>query len=235
MYLRNLLFYIGIIPATVFCSCVGLFFFFLPYIWRYRIITSWSHFFIFWARVTCGLKYHVEGLSNLPKENAIVVSNHQSTWETIFFQVILPPQNWVLKKELLYIPGFGWSLALLEPIAIERKELNSIKTLLKKGIKSLQAGKWLVVFPEGTRVSMGSSQRFSRTAAALAHASHKPIVPIAHNAGKFWPRGFMILKPGTIQVAIGPVIDPAGKKATEINHLAELWIKNKMASFEMLK
>lgn len=228
MFIRNILFYIGVVPAVILFCTLGMLFFYLPYLWRYRLITAWSHFFIFWAKVTCGLRYHVEGLNHLPKENAIVVSNHQSTWETIFFQVLLPPQCWVLKKELLYIPGFGWGLALLEPIAIERKEMNSIKTLLKKGLKRLRAGRWIVIFPEGTRVAIGHTQRFSRTAAALAHASKKPLVPIAHNAGEFWPRGFMIQKAGTIQVHIGPAIDPVGKNATEITELAEQWIREHM-------
>jgi 1-acyl-sn-glycerol-3-phosphate acyltransferase len=228
MIFRNFLFYLGIMPTAFLVSILALLFFYLPYRFRYPLITSWSHFFIFWAKVTCGLKYKVTGRENIPSENAIVVANHQSTWETIFFQVLLPPQCWVLKKELLYIPCFGWGLAMLEPIAIKRAELNSIKTLLKEGIKRLRAGRWIVVFPEGTRVAVGESQRFSRTAAALAHASKKPVLPIAHNAGEFWPRGMMIQKPGTIQVAIGPVIDPKGKSATEINDLAEQWIKNTM-------
>lgn len=231
MVLRNVLFYLGIVPAAFFICFLGLLFFYLPYRFRYPLITSWSHFFIFWAKVTCGLRYQVEGLNHIPKENTIVVSNHQSTWETIFFQVLLPPQCWVLKKELLYIPFFGWGLALLEPIAIRRDQLNSIKTLLKEGIKRLRAGRWIVVFPEGTRVAIGDTQRFSRTAAALAHASKKSILPIAHNAGKFWPRGIMIQKPGVIKVAIGPVIEPAGKDASEINELAETWIKTKMATW----
>lgn len=230
MYIRNLFFYILIIPSIFIISTLALLFFYLPYPFRYRLVTSWSHFFIFWARVTCGLKYQVEGLENIPKENAIVVANHQSTWETIFFQVLLPPQTWVLKKELLYIPGFGWGLALLEPIAIQRKNLNSIKILLKEGIKRLRAGRWIVIFPEGTRLKVGDSRPFSRTAAALAHAANKPIVPIAHNAGKFWPRGFMIQKPGTIQVAIGPAIYPAGKNATEITQALEQWIRSKMST-----
>ncbi len=232
MLIRNIIFYAGIIPTALFISILALLFFYLPYRWRYALITRWSHFFIFWAKMTCGLKYHVVGLKNLPKETAIVVSNHQSTWETIFLQVLLPPHCTVIKKELLYIPAFGWGLAVLEPIAITRKELNSIKILLKKGINRLRTGRWVVIFPEGTRVSIQDSKRFSRTAAALAHASKKPMVPIAHNAGKFWPRGILIQKPGTIQVAIGPAIDPAGKSATEINQLAEQWIKNKMASFD---
>ena len=143
MLIRNIIFYAGIIPTALFISILALLFFYLPYRWRYALITRWSHFFIFWAKMTCGLKYHVVGLKNLPKETAIVVSNHQSTWETIFLQVLLPPHCTVIKKELLYIPAFGWGLAVLEPIAITRKELNSIKILLKKGINRLRTGRWV--------------------------------------------------------------------------------------------
>lgn len=230
MLLRNILFYIGIIPALLFFFGWGFAFFWSPVLWRYRIMSTWSRFFIFWAKVTCGLKYQIEGLNNLPKENAIVFANHQSTWETMFFQVLLPPQCWVIKKELLYIPVFGWGLALLDPISIQRKDLFSIKVLLREGIKRLRTGRWVIIFPEGTRVPVGETKAFSRTAAALSHASKKPLVPIAHNAGEFWPKGMMIRKPGTIRVAIGPFIDPHNKKVTEIHELAEDWVRKGTSS-----
>lgn len=229
MLFRNILFYLGIAPMLIFFFSIGFAFFFAPVLWRYRIMTTWSRFFVFWAKLTCGLKYDVEGSNNLPKEAAIVFANHQSTWETIFFQVLLPPQCWVLKKELFYIPVFGWGLALLDPIAIQRKDLSSIKVLLKEGIKRLREGRWVIIFPEGTRVPVGESKTFSRTAAALAHASKKPLVPIAHNAGKFWPKGILIQKPGTIRVAIGPFIDPHNKKVNEIHELAEDWVRKEMS------
>lgn len=225
MILRNILFYTGIAPVTIFLTLLGSLLFFMPYKVRYRIITAWSYFFIFWARVTCGLRYKVTGRKNLPKQNAIIFSNHQSMWETIFMQVLLPYQAWVLKKELLSIPVFGWGLALIEPIAINRKSMNSVKELIRQGKKCLQKGRWVVIFPEGTRVAPGKDHRFSRSGAALAEATHYPIVPIAHNAGLFWPRGFLIKKSGTIQVKIGPIIHSKGKSAAEINKEAELWIK----------
>lgn len=228
MILRNLLFYLGVTVDTAVFTLFGFLLFFLPYRGRYWLITRWSYFFIFWAKICCGLRYEVEGLENLPKESAIVLANHQSSWETIFFQILLPPQSWVIKRELLWIPGFGWTLGLLRPIAIRRDQLHSIKALLAQGKKRLAEGMWLVVFPEGTRSAVGKLHRFSRTGAALAEASRKLVVPIAHNAGEFWPRGVFIRKPGTIKVSIGPPIDPSNKSVTEINELAEAWIRNKI-------
>jgi len=191
---------------------------------RYWIITRWSHFFIFWAKLTCGLHYEVTGLENLPKQNAIVFSNHQSMWETIFMQVLLPPQTWVLKKELLNIPVFGWGLALLDPIAINRKRFASVKELIHQGKQKLQKGRWVILFPEGTRVKPGEQKRYTRSGFALAEASGYPIVPIAHNAGLFWPKGFFIQKPGVIKVIIGPSINPKGKSIEDIALLTESWI-----------
>jgi len=233
MLLRNILFYLGIIPAVFLFTLLALFLFFIPYKKRYWLMTRWSYFFIFWAKIAGGLKYQVEGMHHLPTSNAIVLSNHQSTWETIFFQTLLPPQCWVLKKSLLYIPGFGWSLALLEPIAIQRKQLNSIRALLKQGIERLNQGRWIVIFPEGTRVIPGKYRRFSRTGAALAKFSHTPIIPIAHNAGEFWPRGIFIRKTGTIRIVIGPAINPHEQTATEMNTAAEHWIRGTLTSLSI--
>lgn len=227
MLIRNILFYLGLIPATLLFTILGTAMFFFPFKIRYYLITRWSHFFIFWAKTTCGLQYSVEGLDNLPKTPAIVFSNHQSMWETIFMQVLLPPQTWVLKKELFYIPIFGWGLALLEPIAINRKDFNSVKELIRQGKQRLEKNRWVIIFPEGTRVAPTIKHRYSRSGAALAEATGFPVVPIAHNAGLFWPRGFFIKKSGTIRLIIGPIIDPKGKTATDINALAEEWIRKK--------
>lgn len=224
MLLRNLLFYLGIIPVTIILTTMGWLLFFTPFSVRYWIITRWSHFFIFWAKFTCGLKYSVTGLENIPKKNAIVFSNHQSMWETIFLQVLLPTQTWILKKELLYIPIFGWGLALIEPIAIDRKHQKSIKELIKQGKKRLNQGRWVIIFPEGTRVSFGENKAFTRSGAALAKATEQPILPIAHNAGKFWPRGFCITHGGEIKIKIGSLIYPEDKNTTEITEEAEHWI-----------
>lgn len=228
MLFRNLLFYLGLIPVTLLLTIVGWLLFFMPWKVRYWIITRWSHFFIFWAKITCGLRYHVEGLAHLPLGAAIVISNHQSAWETIFFQVILPPQTWLLKKELLSIPVFGWGLKLIEPIAIQRQSDDALQQFMQNGKEKLQQNRWVIVFPEGTRVPVGKHKRFSKGGAVLAHTLGYPIVPIAHNAGVFWPKGFLIKKSGIIQVIIGPIIQPSDKSAHELNNEAEQWIKSQL-------
>lgn len=226
LWIRNILFYAGIVPVTVILTFSGWLLFFMPFSVRYWIISRWSHFFIFWVGLTCGLKYKVTGKAHIPKENAIVFCNHESMWETIFFQVLLPPQSWILKKELLRIPVFGWGLALIEPIAIDRRQSHSIKTLLKQGKKRLDQGRWVIIFPEGTRVPHGETKAFTRSGASLAHSSQYPVLPVVHNAGLFWPKGFFIRKSGTIQVIIGPLIETRDKSAAEINELAENWMRN---------
>lgn len=228
MIIRNVFFYLGLIPVTIFFAIVGLLFCFLPYRGRYYLITRWSHFFIFWAKITCGLRYHIQGLDQLPKEPVVILSNHQSMWETIFMQVILPPQTWILKRQLLNIPVFGWGLRLLKPIAIDRAQRHSVNQLLTEGKKRLEQGIWVIIFPEGTRVAPNTHHRFSRSGAALAEAAQVPVVPLAHNAGSFWPRGYSIKKPGIIKVEIGEPIYPQGKDAQTINNEAEQWIREQL-------
>lgn len=230
MIFRNFLFYLGLIPATIIFAILGTLFFFLPFKLRYYLIIRWSHFFIFWAKITCGIRYAVVGKENIPTKNVIIFSNHQSMWETIFFQVLFPEQCWVLKKELLTIPFFGWGLALLDPIAIDRKHFNSVKALIQQGKERLEKGRWVIIFPEGTRVAPNKEHRYSRSGAALAEATGYPILPIAHNAGLYWPRGFFIKKPGIIRIVIGPIIASKGKTASELNAGVEQWIRETLRS-----
>lgn len=227
--LRLLLFYVGVIPATILISTFGWLCAPFPALWRYYIITSWSRFFIWWAKITCGLQYKVIGRENIPAQPCVILCNHQSTWETIFMQVLLPPQTWVLKRELLFIPFFGWGLALIKPIAIDRKSRSAVTDTLEKGQQRLQEGRYVVFYPEGTRVPVGGEHKYSRTGAALAIAAHVPVLPIAHNAGNFWPRGPWIKMPGTITVAIGKAISDSD--ASGITAQAQQWInatKNNM-------
>jgi 1-acyl-sn-glycerol-3-phosphate acyltransferase len=163
----------------------------------------------------------------------VILAKHQSAWETIAFQQIFPPQTWVLKRELLWIPLFGWALALLRPIAIDRGAGRvAIEQVIEQGRERLQSGIWVVVFPEGTRVAPGTRRRYGIGGAALAAASGYPVVPVAHNAGSFWPRRGFRKRPGMIRVVIGPVIDSHGKTAEEIRRQAEEWIENTMAGLE---
>ena len=205
----------------------------LPFPRRYRLISQWARWQVFMLKHLCGLGYRVEGREHLPAGAAVILAKHQSAWETITFQQIFPPQTWVLKRELLWIPLFGWALALLRPIAIDRGAgRRAIEQVIEQGRERLQSGIWVVVFPEGTRVAPGTRRRYSIGGAALAAASGYPVVPIAHNAGSFWPRRGFLKRPGTIRVVIGPVIDSRGKTAEEIIRRTEEWIENKVVELE---
>lgn len=226
LFIRAFIFLIGEIFSAIFFFLLGILFTFAPYIFRYRIITAFSHFTIWWAKVICGIHYHVTGLEYLPHQSAVVLCKHQSAWETLFLQTLLPPQTWVLKKQLLSIPFFGWGLRLLEPIAIDRKKSRSITQLLQQGKAYLEKNRWVVIFPEGTRVPVGRTGKYSRSGIALAKEAGVPIVLIAHNAGVFWPRNAFIKRPGTIEVVIGPTLDSTQHSMEELQHTAQEWIES---------
>ncbi len=232
LFLRSLLFYIGMILAILIFAPLSLLILPLPYQQRYRIMTKWGRFVIWWLRKTCHLTYQVQGLEHLPTTAAIILSKHQSAWETIAFQEIFPNQVWLLKRELLWIPLFGWALATLNPIAINRRRVHqSMQQIIEQGKQRLAQGLWIVIFPEGTRVTWGQQQRYGIGGALLAAQSGYPVVPVAHNSGQFWrSRGF-IKRPGTIQVIIGPRLESTGKNAKEINFLAQNWIEETMQRF----
>jgi 1-acyl-sn-glycerol-3-phosphate acyltransferase len=224
-YLRGLIFLIGqSLSAILFCL-LGLLFAFMPFSFRYRLITTWSFFVIWWAKVICGIHYRVSGLDNLPDIPSIVLCKHQSSWETLFLQTLLPPQSWVLKKELLSIPFFGWGLSLLEPIAIDRKKSRSVVQLLEQGKERLAKGRWVVIFPEGSRIAVGKTGKYSRSGAVLAKETNTPIVMIAHNAGRFWPRNAFIKHPGTVDVVISQPIDPTNYTIESLQEMIPAWIE----------
>ncbi len=226
LFLRSFLFYLGITLAAFVFAPLAPLLLPLPYQQRYRILTGWGRFAIWWLGKTCQLSYQVQGLENLPTTAAIVLSKHQSAWEALVYQQIFPPQVWLLKRELFWIPLFGWGLATLKPIAIDRKvRRHSMQQIIDPGKQRLAQGLWVVIFPEGTRVAPGKKKRYGIGGALLAEKSGYPVVPVAHNSGKFWPPQSFIKYPGTIQVVIGPVIDSQGKSYKEINALAEEWIE----------
>jgi len=222
----SLLFAAGQAAATVAFALAGLLTAPLSWRWRYAFITRWSRLNLWWLRRSCGLAWRVEGLERLPPGPAVVLSKHQSAFETLLFQLILPPQTWVLKRELLWIPFFGWGLALLEPIAIDRKAgREAVRRLLAAGRRRLAQGRWVIVFPEGTRVPPGQRRRYGLGGALLAEHARVPVVPVAHNAGEYWPRRGLVKREGVIRVAVGPVIEARGRRAPEILAEAEAWIE----------
>lgn len=225
LFLRSLVFFLGQSLSAIFFGIFGVLLGFLPYSFRYRFITAWSHFVIWWAKVICNIEYRVTGIEHLPQQSAIVLCKHQSAWETLFLQTLLPPQSWVLKKQLLSIPFFGWGLRMLEPIAIDRTKSHSIKQLLSQGKERLNQNRWVIIFPEGSRIAVGKTGKYSRSGTLLAKETGAPIVLIAHNAGVFWPRDAFIKRPGTIDVVIGPTIDPAIYTEDEIQTKVKDWIE----------
>lgn len=187
---------------------------------------SWSLLMLRLLRVICGLEYRISGLENLPQTPCILLSKHQSAWETIALPGLIPrPQTWVLKRELMGVPFFGWALKAYQPIAIDRAAgRKAMRQLLQQGKAHLAAGNSILVFPEGTRVAVGERKPFTIGGALLAERDNAPIVPIAHNAGVFWKRRGLRKRPGRIELIIGPPIQPEGRSAHELNALAEEWI-----------
>ena len=203
--------------------------FFTPSAFRLKIARLWSISNSFILKVFCGITYKVTGLENLDIDTAIILCKHQSTWETLALHAFTPYVHWVFKRELMRIPVFGWALALTDPIAINRGAGKAaIKQLISEGTKKLNDGKWMILFPEGTRISPGKTHKFKIGGALLAEKSGYPVVPVAHNAGEFWPKHSFIKWPGTIDVVIGPAIQSKGRSADEINTDVFNWIENAM-------
>ena len=228
-YLKSTLFNLVMLVSVILYTIPSLLTFPLPFEKRYAFISQWARFNLWALEKICGIRFDVRGAENIPAGAAIIMSKHQSTWETLAFQVIFPAQVWVLKRELLYLPFFGWGLAMLEPIAIDRNaKTKAMEQVLEQGAERLRKGRWVVVFPEGTRIPPGKKGRYKLGGAKLAEHTGVQAVPVAHNAGEFWAKRQYLKAPGTIQVVIGPPIDPKGKDATEINAAAEAWIENEM-------
>lgn len=205
----------------------------LPRMARYHVISGWSRIVLWCLRVLCGIDWKVEGAEHLPAGPAVILSKHQSAWETLAFQQIFPPQVHVLKRELLWLPFFGWGLALMSPIAIDRaRGLSALRQIARRGRVRLRQGFWVVVFPEGTRVKPGEHRRYRLGGAWLAAHAGAPVVPVAHNAGRFWPRNSFRKYPGTVTVRIGPPIDSAGREPDDINALAEMWIETQQKTLD---
>jgi 1-acyl-sn-glycerol-3-phosphate acyltransferase len=195
----------------------------------YAVVVAWVDAMLFLLRVLCGLGYSVEGRENLPSSTAVVLMKHSSTWETLAQVQMFPLQTWVLKRELLWIPFFGWALRMLKPIAINRQGGGAaVQQVLDQGRRRLDSGFWVVIFPEGTRVPAGQNRRYGLSGALLASAAAKPVIPVAHNAGYYWPRHGLLKRRGTIRVVIGKPIPTAGADPRQINEQAQRWIESQL-------
>jgi 1-acyl-sn-glycerol-3-phosphate acyltransferase len=228
LFLRSSLFFIGqLITAPVF-TLIALLAWPVHPILRNQLISGWARSMIWWLRVTCNVRHEISGMENIPDKPCIILAKHQSTWETFAFQAIFPTQVYVLKRELLWIPIFGWGLAMTSPIAINRASgREALKQLVSKGQARLAQGLWVVIFPEGTRMRPHQQGKYHIGGAWLACQTKTPVLPVAHNAGHCWPKGF-IKQAGVIKLHIGPAIATADLKADALNLKVEHWIEAQM-------
>lgn len=228
--LRSLLFYVGYATALVVASLVMSL---LGFVRRReaarRVGVAWCRFSLWWARVSCGIRYEVSGREHIPEGALLVLAKHESAWETLFLQSQFYPAATVLKRELLWIPFFGWALRFFDPIAINRAERsNALKSVLRQGMEKLRDGRRIVIFPEGTRARPGESLPYSVGGAMLAVRAGVPVVPVALNSGDCWPRGSLIKRPGLIRVVIGRPLDAFGQPPKVFNSEIQEWIETQV-------
>lgn len=227
LILRSALFYLGytvsIFITSILCFVVV---WFVPDSRRHLIYAYWCRFTLIWLRLSCGIKYQIHGLENIPDIPVVVLANHQSEWETVFLYSYLAPICPILKKELLNIPFWGWALRLQQPIAIDRSKPHEAgKSILTQGLARIRQGRSVIIFPEGTRTHVDREKKFSRGGAKLAVAANVPILPVAHNAGHCWPPHRFLKYPGTIHVFIGIPINTIAGNASELTDSAETWVR----------
>lgn len=230
-HIRAFLFYVLMVSATVVHSLACLVLAsWLPFHIRFRVVSSINYFYIAWLRVTCGVRYEVVGREHLPKDRPFVLlANHQSEWETIYLQLLIRPLSTVLKRELLRIPFFGWGLAQLRPIAIDRgKASAAMKQLLKQGKQRLSDNIPVLIFPQGTRIAVGKVGKFTKGGAMLACSAKVPVVPLYHNAGEHWPSGKFAKVPGVVRIEIGAPIETENRTVDEVFQESTGWLKQRL-------
>ncbi len=230
LFLRSLVFTVVMAIATVIWSFVCMLAAPLPYNKRYYVTSRWNVFVIWLAKVICGIHYEFKGYENFPDTPAIVLSKHQSAWETIFLLANLPrPLVFVFKKEILYIPFFGWGIALLRMIPIDRKQgKNAFRMVVAHGKRRLKDGQWIIMFPEGTRIPVGQAGKYKSGGTRLAIDTGVPVIPIAVNSGECWPKNSFIKYPGKITVSVGKPISSEGQTPDGMMEQVEQWIESEM-------
>lgn len=229
IWLRSLLFQIYFFVSVCIVALVIFVCALLPYRVRFGIARSWSRSMLFMGKAICGLDYVFEGLENIPDRPSVIMIKHTTVFEAYAQMVVFAPQAWVVKRELLWIPVFGWGLAAMKPIAINRGAGHSaVKQVIEKGKARLAEDIWITIFPEGTRVGRGQTKQYGVSGAALAKEAQCPVVPVAHNAGELWARRGLRKTPGLIRFCVGPAVMPDGKSPKEINLQVQNWIEAKM-------
>lgn len=230
LYLRSLLFTAILFLSVIPYAFVAMLMVIVAGSRALLVARAWARLNLWLLHRLCGLDYRVEGREHIPERRCVVYWKHSSAWETIAQLLIFPEaQSWVLKRELLWVPIFGWALYALRPIAINRGAGRSaVQQVLRQGAERLAAGRWVMIFPEGTRMPAGRTRRYGLSGALLAAENGVSVLPVAHNAGDFWPRRGLRKRPGTILVRIGPPIPAAGRDPEAINAEAQNWIETQM-------
>jgi len=196
----------------------------------YAVARNWSRIISILVRRICGLRYRVVGKENFPDDASVMFLKHSSAFETYLQIQEFPRACWVLKRELLWVPIFGWALKAMQSIAIDRSAGGAaVKQVLEQGKDRLANGIWVSVFPEGTRMAPGETRRYGMSGTLLAQEAGVPIVPIAHNAGYHWPRRSNSITPGEVVFIIGKPVDPVGRDPRELNDEIQAWIENEVA------
>ena len=230
MLIRSLLFQVYFFASICFFALMCVLFSFLPYRKRFFFARVWGRSMLWVGRWLCGLRYRIEGEENIPDHASVILIKHSSVFETYAQLAIFPPQTWVLKRELLWIPLFGWGLAAMKPIAIKRGAGHTaVKQVIRQGKQRLAEGIWITVFPEGTRMPPGQTRKYGISGAALAREAGVNILPVAHNAGDLWGRRSIKKSPGLIRFVIGPPIDASTQSPKETNAIVQSWIEKTMA------
>jgi 1-acyl-sn-glycerol-3-phosphate acyltransferase len=230
LHLRSFLFttllFASSIPCALWCCFAAPF----GYDTALRGAVAFGRFNLWSLRWLCGLDYRVEGLEHIPRDRAVICyMKHTSAWETLAQIAVFPAQSWVLKRELMWLPIFGWGLAALDAIHIDRRAgHNAVRQVVEQGKEKLAAGHWVMIFPEGTRMPPGTTRRYGISGALLARETGTPILPVAHNAGDYWRRNALLKLAGTVTMRIGPPIAPRGRSAVDINEDAQDWIEARM-------
>lgn len=229
---RSLIYLLGQTLSTLILGPMMLVLWPAPFRVRYGAANLWVRFNLWVLRVVCGLRYSVRGREHIPQgHSGLILCKHQSAFETLVLQVIFPPVVFILKEELLRIPFWGWAMATLEPIAIDRAaKAKALKQILRVGAERIHDGRWIVLFPEGTRVPPGSRGRYGSSGGMLAQRAACPVIPVAHNAGEFWAKNGFMKYPGQIEIVLGPLLDGSALSAAEINQQAEEWIEREMVA-----
>jgi 1-acyl-sn-glycerol-3-phosphate acyltransferase len=231
LYFRSFLFFLGHGITGIIAGLIAVIIWpIFPYAWRWRVVTCWNRFVMFWLFVCCGIRFNIIGKRHTEKYPCVILAKHQSTWETMFLQYYFGPVSIILKKELLRIPFFGWGLASIKSIAIDRANpIQALKDVKRKGIERLKEGINVLVFPEGTRIPLGAVGNYARSGADIAATAGVPIVAVAHNAAQCWPHKHFLKYPGTITVVLSEPIETAGRDRKELTEEVKTWIETQIS------